>query len=878
MSRSLCSVRIRTVIAAAFTSTLLAALPITTAAQEAAATKPAARATGMLEEVVVNARKYEESLQDTPVAVTAMTGDDLRDRGIVTIEDLENSVPSLEINFHQFYIRGIGERTGFVRVDPTVGMYLDDLFIPRSDGMILDTIDIRSVQVLRGPQGTLFGKNTTGGAIVMSLEKPHTDHREGYIEAELGNLGAKSVRAGINLPISDQFATRIALSSRYRKPYFDEQVGEDTASINRQSLALQTRWEASSDLSLDTLLFYGHTDERYAGSNCRVSKDDSLFLDGLYVAWPGDTDPNQLTAFRENCEANSVDRIGEWNSRMGEESMLDRVVDAVMIGATLEWQVLDNHMLKAVFGARDSNKGPLINSDQDGGEADFQEAFNPRGTDARYGSLELQMIGSFLDQRLRYSGGVFYMQEHNYEPFLLLTGIAGLDADTAAQFLSGNAPSRPAPGGTVPLVGVLNTNINLSVFDLRTKTFATFFQGSYDVTENIELTMGLRWTQETRESDLEVYQSDSDAITAKIAEHPCFEPANSGPFPDPTSPFTRRNTLNPSNCPWALDPVGIAAAMFPDADKDGIPDFPMLSDPSVSDKRKGTFRKLTPMMSLSYSFPETSFDGALDFLSSAMVYVTYSEGFKSGFFEPRVTDGLQLVKPEEVDNLEVGFKLEAFDNSLRLNGAIYSMDFVNMQLINASSDSQGNLAVVFQNAGASRIIGSELELLWMPLPGAMINFSLSANDYEFQEFQDRDFLQAVLGNEVPIDRSDEAFPIAPDYSASFGAQFTIPTAIGLITPRLDVSYKSDIYIGLDDGSWDAYERDVELAGQPAYTLVDFRLTWSNEDGSSSLAAYVNNATNVAYRNGAASVGDSIGVFFESYDAPRTFGLQYRRIY
>ncbi|WP_372758535.1 TonB-dependent receptor plug domain-containing protein, partial [Litorivivens sp.] len=157
----------------------------------------------VIEEVVVTARKREENIQETPLAVTALSGEDLRDAGIDNVQDLSKSVPSLQINKgqgNQIYIRGIGERTGFVRVDPTVGVYLDGLFLPRADGQLLDTVDVDSLQVLRGPQGTLFGKNTTGGALVLTLAKPHEEF-EGYVEAGLGSYDTRKLRAGVNLPV-----------------------------------------------------------------------------------------------------------------------------------------------------------------------------------------------------------------------------------------------------------------------------------------------------------------------------------------------------------------------------------------------------------------------------------------------------------------------------------------------------------------------------------------------------------------------------------------------------------------------------------------------------------------------------------------------------
>jgi iron complex outermembrane recepter protein len=144
-----------------------------------------------LEEVLVTARKRAENIQETPVAVTAISGDDLRAQGILSTSELSKSVPSLQINDStapQIFIRGIGQRAPMARFDPSVSVYLDGIFIPRPDGQLLDTIDIESVQVLRGPQGTLFGKNNTGGALVFTLIKPG-EEPGGYVEGALGNYG-----------------------------------------------------------------------------------------------------------------------------------------------------------------------------------------------------------------------------------------------------------------------------------------------------------------------------------------------------------------------------------------------------------------------------------------------------------------------------------------------------------------------------------------------------------------------------------------------------------------------------------------------------------------------------------------------------------------
>lgn len=214
---------------------------------------------------------------------------------------------------------------------------------------------------------------------------------------------------------------------------------------------------------------------------------------------------------------------------------------------------------------------------------------------------------------------------------------------------------------------------------------------------------------------------------------------------------------------------------------------------------------------------------------------------------------------------------------MRFNVALYHMDFENMQLIQVSTDSGGNLAVIFRNAGESTITGGEMEFTWMPSPIVMINASYSKNDYEFQEFVDNDLLNAVAGNFVAEDRTDETFPAAPETTASFGAQLMLPTDFGMIIPRIDLSYKSEIFFGLDDGSHSVYERSG-IGGSDAYTLIDARLSWQNNDGDMTVAAFVKNVTDERYVIGTASVSDSVSTFNQTYGDPRRFGVMIRKAF
>ena len=167
----------------------------------------------VLEEVIVTARKRAEAIQDVPVSVSAFTGSQLRNAGVNNLKDLGLQTPGLQIDQSsaaQIWIRGIGQRDDGSRVDAPVGVYIDGLYIPRKDGQLLDLLDVQSVQVLRGPQGTLFGKNTTAGAIVLTTNGPETEFN-GFVDVRLGNFNRQDLKATVNVPLIEE--TLLSVSS-----------------------------------------------------------------------------------------------------------------------------------------------------------------------------------------------------------------------------------------------------------------------------------------------------------------------------------------------------------------------------------------------------------------------------------------------------------------------------------------------------------------------------------------------------------------------------------------------------------------------------------------------------------------------------------------
>jgi iron complex outermembrane receptor protein len=828
---------------------------------------------GTLEEVVVTARRRAENLQETPIAVTSLSGDALRERGITNTADLTKIIPSLQINAansNNIYIRGVGERTGRTRVDPTVGVYLDGIYLARPDGHLLDTVDVQSIQVLRGPQGTLFGKNTTAGALVLTLKKPSETH-EGYIEVGLGSYQERYGKLAVNIPVSDSFAMRLAVNTIKNDGYSEDVSGFRTNVDDRQSVVLQTRWDASDNLSVDSLLFVSRVREVLPATNCTlINEDNALFASGIYLMWPGDTNPARPKAYRENCEANSRGNLGDLKTNIGSNPLNAKDFDAYMLAGTLEWQLSDTETLKAIAGWREETKGPFSGSDNDGGPKRLSASYQPGDGDRYTFSAEFQLNGSAFDSRVNYTAGLFYMKEKYEEPLLSYTSVIGVDATTLVSLAAGEVPDRPPERGTTPIVGVLTGPLLLSEFELNNQTLAAFYQASWDITDALQVTAGVRYTAEERASELLTTRGDVEATIARIESHPLFGP------PLPVIPggaggFTQYN----GPLGWADDPVSIAAGLFADADGDGILDYPLDYDNQSFDERSETFSELTPMISVSYNLPSDLLADLV--LDSTMVYATWSNGFKSGFFEPRGVDGLDLVQPEEVENHEVGIKMDAFDRSVRLNIAAYQMDFKNMQLIQVQTDSEANLAVIFQNAGLAQINGAELELSLVPLPGLMLNFNYSNNNYKFLKFEDLALTPlAIEGRRESVDRADEGFPVSPEKTAALGIQYAWNSPVGLITPRLDVSYKSEIYLGIDNGAWDVYREDVNKAGQRGFTLMDLRVSWVSDIGDTSVAFSVKNLTDRRYVQGAAAVADSLANYNELYGRPRWYSLTLRK--
>ncbi len=202
-----------------------------------------------LEEIVVTARKREESLLDTPISITAFTAADLEAKQITTLNQIAESTPNLVFKTgtansgfsgaSTVFIRGIGQTDFLLTNEPAVGIYLDGVYLSQTVGQVLDLVDVETVEVMRGPQGTLFGRNTTGGAVSVNSKKPHEEF-EGEGEITGGTYDRIDIKGRVNIPLTDTLFINAAAMSTQRDGFIDlprrpgdDRFGDDSTTSAR---------------------------------------------------------------------------------------------------------------------------------------------------------------------------------------------------------------------------------------------------------------------------------------------------------------------------------------------------------------------------------------------------------------------------------------------------------------------------------------------------------------------------------------------------------------------------------------------------------------------------------------------------------------------
>ena len=721
-------------------ATISAAQPALAQAQSPA---PAAdsQATGITD-IVVTARKQSESLQDVPMSISAVSGKDLENAGYTELNDvarLSGNVffEAADRTKPQIYIRGVGTRSYDAGSDSSVGVFVDGVYLGRFGALDMDLMDVQRVEVLRGPQGSLYGRNTIGGAISVVTRDPSST-LQAHLTGELGTSDIKgdwlySLGASISGPISgDDVRGSLSVARSFRAGYQPVSIanirgGSEDSWSGRGKLMFKLG-ESTLRLSADYSHFDGPPLVLVPNGLSGAAPNPGLLAPG-YVTPADPVDPYH--------PASDVTGQGIVKETYGGSAQLN-----VPIGAFELTSITALRKLK--LNERD---------DLDGTTLPF-EVYRAK-EDSKQFSQELRL--NYSSDTFKVLLGAFYSKENVSRTEAIDFGPASL-----LSFLV-----QPAP---------LVWNFGVG---LQAKSYALFGQAQWQPIDKLSLTLGGRYSWD-----------EKDVV------------------------FNTTTTV----------PI-------------------VVSNYNTAIARK--WHSFDPAATLSYKFSD-----------GVMGYVSYTSGFKSGAFQfiaisPAVAQ--QVANPESVDSFEAGLRSTLLNRHLRLNMAVFSMNYRNLQQLRLVPIGGGFAQVVIANAANSRIRGFEIEGRAAFDKHWSLDFSYGYLDAKYKSY--------VFNS--TLDFSGNRMQRAPENTLSLGLNFEAKTGLGALATRLGYSYRSSIFFEADNNVVDPQSSEGPLG------LWDASINLKNGNWTAGL--WGRNLTDRRYRRQVLnSTGNAQrGIWAE----PRTFGAR-----
>jgi iron complex outermembrane receptor protein len=785
----------------------------------------AAEADSGLGDIVVTARRVQENLQDVPVSVAVYTGEQLIQKGAVNIGDVGTFTPGFNIQPNGsnptavfLQIRGQVQNEILATVEPSVGTYIDEMYWARAYGLNASLLDVANVQVLKGPQGTLFGRNTTGGALLVTSNDPNTREIEGSARFTYGRFNERTADFVLNLPASDTIAFRGAfhMSKRDGWAYGVRQYNATTGLLDNgflpagQSIIkrdgnrfrgidelqgrLKALWEISGSTKLilsgewfnaesapSRQLFYkvNLADSSAAGDN--VATNTGVLAYQNYFrdhprATGGDAFDCDYAVTRVNCDDNlrTFDRV---NDKTRTQTYVAKLVSDTPLG-----------QLKLIGGYRQVRARTMV--DIDGVPTVIHSTTLDQDLDQW--SAEAQLTGSTLDDKLDYATGVTYFTEGGF--------------DRSYSF-----STRPG--------GVRRTNATRNYGAIDNKSYGIYGQASYHVTDALTVTGGLRYSHDKKGIEI---RSANVALNGDLV--------GLAPVGAPVPPAL----YNPCNA------SGSTAAPLPGTTLrfDYITGATATNDCTAF--RDASFEALSWTAGIDY-----------DVTDDILVYGKISRGYRAGGHNMRAFNDYQFVPfdSETLTEVELGFKSEFFDRRARLNVAAYRNILNNAQR-NLSQNFGLVSNTLIGNAAKARNIGIEADLTVRPLEGLSLTASGSYNDFKYLKYADA---TGDLSNTRPV--------FVPKYSFTFSGSYRTMVNSGLsltlntdytrtgsqASERCTVSGVAACWQGGPDATGRTaaqISRDIfDITQLPASDLVNARVTLGIKDDAYTLALWGKNLLN-----------------------------------
>ena len=648
----------------------------------------------IIEEIIVTSTKKEQTLQEIPIAVSVTSADTIQKAGILDLKDLQSVVPSLRINTLQnstntnFIIRGFGNGANNPGIEPSVGVFIDGVYRSRSASQLSDLPNLERVEVLRGPQSTLFGKNASAGVISVVTKAP-TGEAGGNISATIGNFGQRILKAQVENALTENIAFDLSGSLNRRDGYIkNDNTGSRLNDRDRESLRGQLVFTPNNTTYVRVIADYDSIDEFCCGVNNVFRSDAEIFVNGSTGA---EINPNQPFALSVKNNADPVNQI--------DNSGLSIQVD----------QDYGSSLLTSITSYRSVSSFSTI--DVDFTSSDYLT--NPINTEIDTFTQELRLV-STGDDTVSWMVGAFYFDEQidhtndlnygpGFRPFIdALTTAGGAPGAIAA--LEGAFAAIPALASFAPETTFFPAGGGINeIGTLDNQAYSFFAQADWHIADNLTATFGLNYTNDEKEATL--LQPNSDEFSSLDLD------ILAGALSNP-----------------AL--VGLKDVQFL---------APLQDYPNVIEDGKSEDDKLT------YTFRL-----AFDVNDSVSVYGGVSTGFKAsswnlsrdskplagditdltveGIAVNNLSAGTRFAGPEEATVIELGLKA-LFDRG-SFNIAIFDQKIEGFQS-NVFLGTGFNLA----NAGEQSTTGLEFDLAYYPIDALKLTLAGTFLDPVYDSFE-----------------------------------------------------------------------------------------------------------------------------------------------
>jgi outer membrane receptor protein involved in Fe transport len=790
-----------------------------------------------LMEIVVTAQKREQNLQDVPIAVIALSGEQLKDAGVTDIKTLQQLTPGLTTtsttseNVTTVRIRGIGTVGDNPGLESSVGVVIDGVYRARDGVGFGDLGEIDRIEVLEGPQGELFGKNNDAGVVNIVTKRPSSTFGV-TAEVTAGNYNDREFSASVTGPLGDISAARLFVGYQKRDGFMSVDTGAgpntDDSTDNRNFYTLRGQYllTPSDDLNFLVIADYTKRNESCCGA---VQIADGPFY-GIVNALAGVPQLGGQAGVVgiASPPLSPFDRIGYAN-----QPIVQRIQDTGISGE-LNWN-FGGAKLTSITAYRENTLIAGNDFDYTGIDIVQDPATQGNETDFKQFSEELRLAGKSgpLDWLV---GGFF-----SHEILDTNTAIyAGNDFDLYLSGLSSAAVGPPnfllttdltgKPPGSLFVPGVSG---EADWYQEDSKSYAFFTNETYNITEGLDLTAGLRFTEDKKTALSNYVSPDGGAACGALLGNP----AVSGNLASPENQF-----LIALGCATLFNPYFA-----------GQSTNQSLSEGNVTGTAK-----------LSYRFNQ-----------DVMAYVSWANGGKAaGFNLSRVT-GVGVMPDfntefprESVESYELGIKALLADRTLRLNATIFDQQYTNFQL-----NTYTGLQFVVSSVRSVESKGAELQMDWAtPLSGLKIDGGVVYALTDITEFGESSSL--FVGNPgnqyATLPRLNDRLSFAPLWSGVASATYTVPLSSAInFHANVNEKYMSSYNTGSD-----LDPRKV----QGAYGLVSARLGHGSQDGHWTVEVWGNNLANKGYYQ----VAYDAPFQYEQIDAflgdPRTFGVTFRTKY